>query len=367
MKIALTIPKFGPESGGVGSVVVNLANQLERTDGLSAKVLDYKGGEKYPGKIPLNSYSSLPPGLSFSLSADLRRSGGYDVIHHHGVWHPISASILLSLLAGGPPTICSPHGMLEPWIINRGKLKKTIAKVYEKPLWKRLKCFHALTLQEAESIKQIAPKTPVFYIPNGVNLSDNFSLESAKAASKTILYFGRFHQKKGIKLLLKAWSRLGDDKNGYKLKLVGWGDMEEVEGAEKQEGVEILPPVFNPEERDSLLAEADFLILPSFSEGLPMAILEAWSQGTPTIMTEECNLPAGFKAGASIKIAPQENSIFEGLRKAIQMPLEDRQKMSHAAYSLCESNYSMLPIMEKMVRMYRWASGENVDVKDLLA
>lgn len=367
MKIALTIPKFGPESGGVGSVVMNLANQLERSDGHSVKVLDFKGGKKYPGKIPLNSYSSFPPGVSFTLSANLWRSGNYDLIHHHGVWHPISASILLSLLADGPPAICSPHGMLEPWIINRGRLKKNIARIYEKPLWKRLMCFHALTLQEAESIKQIAPQTPVFYIPNGISLSGNHSLGSAKVESKTILYFGRFHQKKGIKLLLKAWSRLGNERNGYQLKLVGWGDMEEVEGAEKLKGVEILPPVFDPDERDSLLAKADFLILPSFSEGLPMAILEAWSQGTPTIMTEECNLPVGFKAGAAIKIAPEESSIFEGLRKCIQMSLADRQKMSDVAYSLCKNNYSMQPIMEKMVRMYRWASGENVDVNDLLA
>ena len=35
-------------------------------------------------------------------------------------------------------------------------------------------------------------------------------------------------------------------------------------------------------------------ILPSFSEGLPMAVLEAWAYGLPVLMTDHCNLPEGF-------------------------------------------------------------------------
>jgi hypothetical protein len=42
--------------------------------------------------------------------------------------------------------------------------------------------------------------------------------------------------------------------------------------------------------------------LPSFSEGLPMSVLEAWSYGLPVVMTPECNLPEGFACGAALEI-----------------------------------------------------------------
>ena len=47
-------------------------------------------------------------------------------------------------------------------------------------------------------------------------------------------------------------------------------------------------------------ARADAFVLPSFSEGMPIAVLEAWSYGLPVLMTEACNLPEGFAAGAAL-------------------------------------------------------------------
>ena len=56
------------------------------------------------------------------------------------------------------------------------------------------------------------------------------------------------------------------------------------------------------DDKAASFARADAFVLPSLSEGLPVAVLEAWSYGLPVLMTEACNLPEGFAAGAALRI-----------------------------------------------------------------
>ena len=53
-------------------------------------------------------------------------------------------------------------------------------------------------------------------------------------------------------------------------------------------------PQFDSDKENTYIA-SDAFILPSFSEGLPMVILEAWAYGKPVLMTEFCNIPLGFR------------------------------------------------------------------------
>ena len=78
-------------------------------------------------------------------------------------------------------------------------------------------------------------------------------------------------------------------------------------------------PVFG-EAKDALLRSADAFILPSFSEGLPMAVLEAWAYGLPVLMTDHCNLPEGFAANAALRIGTDVESIAEGMRELMSLP-----------------------------------------------
>jgi glycosyltransferase involved in cell wall biosynthesis len=55
-------------------------------------------------------------------------------------------------------------------------------------------------------------------------------------------------------------------------------------------------------EKNACYRACDAFILPSLSEGLPMAVLEAWAHAKPVLMTPECNLPEGFATGAALQI-----------------------------------------------------------------
>ena len=43
------------------------------------------------------------------------------------------------------------------------------------------------------------------------------------------------------------------------------------------------------------LRRCDAFVLPSLSEGLPMAVLEAWSFGKPVLLTDGCNFPKALR------------------------------------------------------------------------
>ncbi|NEO96362.1 MAG: glycosyltransferase family 4 protein [Moorea sp. SIO3G5] len=111
----------------------------------------------------------------------------------------------------------------------------------------------------------------------------------------TILFLGRIGQRKGAFDLIKAFAALpAEDKNRASLILAGNGELEQayslVKSLELTANITI-PGWVSSEERDHLLAKANIFILPSYNEGLPMAMLEAMGWGLPVITTPVGGIP----------------------------------------------------------------------------
>ena len=114
-------------------------------------------------------------------------------------------------------------------------------------------------------------------------------------------------------------------------------------------------PAFG-EEKEALLRSAEAFILASFSEGLPMSVLEAWAYGLPVVMTPECNLPEGFASGAALEI---RNSVggFEGMRTLIEMTDQDRAAMGLRGRRLVEERFTWPKVAAQMHRLYEEVLG----------
>jgi poly(glycerol-phosphate) alpha-glucosyltransferase len=101
---------------------------------------------------------------------------------------------------------------------------------------------------------------------------------------------------------------------------------------------------------------ANAFVLPSFSEGLPMVVLEAWAAGLPVLMTPQCNISEGFEAGAAIRIEP--NAIAQGLRALFSLSHEERDQFGLRGRQLAMNTFTWDVIAQKIVGVYKWLLGD---------
>lgn len=169
-----------------------------------------------------------------------------------------------------------------------------------------------------------------------------------------LLFLGRFGQRKGIYDLLKA---MAQTKNcNVELALHGDGELEQVQQEILALGLQ--EKVFRGgwirgDEKHKALLKADVLILPSYNEGLPVAILEALAYGLAVIST-----PVG---GIAEAVHHQTNGLLvspgdvNGLADAIQALAENRATlnlMKQASLKLCSENFSHQNIFSQLETIY---------------
>jgi poly(glycerol-phosphate) alpha-glucosyltransferase len=112
-------------------------------------------------------------------------------------------------------------------------------------------------------------------------------------------------------------------------------------------------PQFGKSKRH-LYESCDAFILPSFSEGLPMVVLEAWSYGKPVLMTPQCNLPEGFVEGAAIRIEPSVESISSGLALLRRHSAKELTEIGQRGRTLVSERFTWSRIANDLLAVSRW-------------
>ncbi|WP_323194586.1 glycosyltransferase family 4 protein [Nodularia harveyana] len=134
----------------------------------------------------------------------------------------------------------------------------------------------------------------VFILPNPTELPSKI-IERKNSSVVRLAFCGRVGERKGAFDLITAFAQIPDtQKKSTQLILAGDGEIEE--GLRLAEKLKIGEQVsflgwINSQQRDEILSQADVFILPSYNEGLPMAILEAMGWGLPIIATPVGGIP----------------------------------------------------------------------------
>lgn len=337
--------------------------------------------------LVVDTYATFGPlKSSFGLSRMLSRIPT-DIVHCHGLWHDSQRVALRWQQKTKGCVMISPHGMLDPWALHHSAWKKKlVGAMFCNESLQKAQCLHALCPSEAESIRAVGLENPIAVIPNGVILpiidSEYRRIKLAADGRRRVLFLGRIHPKKGLSELLLAWQlllqRRTPEADSWQLIIAGWDDGGHLRGLQKQaidlglkwtatSGQDLLNndgkidgaclvfcgPVFGAE-KDALLRMVDAFILPSFSEGLPMSVLEAWSYQLPILMTDFCNIPEGFAGGAAIRIIPDAESIAKGLKHLVELSALNLHSVGLNGRKLVEQKFQWQNIAQNMQNVYGW-------------
>jgi glycosyltransferase involved in cell wall biosynthesis len=331
-----------------------LASELNRLPGLETRLVRTVGPRTLEWPVDRREVLAGP---------------GFDVVHVHGLWRPMAHALCTAPGVQRLPRIVSPHGMLEPWALQRSAWKKKIAEaLYEGRTIHGSAALHALCAAEVASIRGFGYRGPVCVIPNGVETPAEVLRSPCPDPLRwrDLLFLGRVDRKKGLHVLLPAFARAihAVPDNRWRLKIAGFGDASYeaelrrwVEQAGLGERISFLGPVFG-KDKEGLLAQADAFVLPSFSEGLPMAILEAAAAGLPILCTEPCNLPEVFTAGAGCRISLDEEQQAHELIEFFGLPVQRLDHMGIAAREMVLSRFQWSQVAASVVQVYDWLAGK---------
>jgi poly(glycerol-phosphate) alpha-glucosyltransferase len=258
--------------------------------------------------------------------------------------------------------------MLDTWAIGNSSWKKRLAlAAFERAHLEGANVIHALSDSEAVAIRALGLRNPIAVIPNGVDMRQSARRPKpdflANDERRVLLFLGRVHPKKGLNALVEAWARVITERpvlgQEWRLVVAGWDDGRHLPSLERlvsrlglERDVHFVGPVFG-DTKFKTLDSAHAFILPSRSEGLPMAVLEAWACGLPVFMTANCNLPEGFDAGAAFHIGIEPPEIADSLMKVL--PERDLlASAGRAGRELAQSNFSWTQVAESWGKVHAW-------------
>lgn len=281
-------------------------------------------------------------GLDPSVATALKKLAP-DILHVQGIWSAASAYGSLAV-SQGVPVVVSPRGMLDPWILSRKPaVKRVHSALFERPMLKRA-YVHALNDSERDSVAAFMPEVAerTFVLPNGV---DEIAPGAETSNRSGTLYLSRVHPKKQTLELIRAWSALPET---ARLTIAGWGDVDYeqqvAQAAAATRNVNFVGSLYGDAKARAFEA-ARFFILPSLSEGLPMAVLEALQHGCVPIVTDACNLPELFRDDVAIRMQPDFTDFPAVMTRALAM-----SQPEFAARSAAARDYSRRYLWSEIAR-----------------
>jgi glycosyltransferase involved in cell wall biosynthesis len=202
-------------------------------------------------------------------------------------------------------------------------------------------------------------------VPNGIPFrnGDRSSLRNELGLSANDLLLvavGNLYPVKGHAVLLRALGgllRSGEIANvPWRLAIAGRGEEEEgLRALAREEGIadRVTLLGFRRDVPD-ILAAADIFVMPSLSEGLPLALVEAMAAGLPVVVSDVGGVPEVAVAGReAILVPPGEPALLaEGLARLLRDP-SARVTMGRAARERALRDFSVSTMCEAYERLYR--------------
>lgn len=282
------------------------------------------------------------------------KTNAIDFIHVQHIWTPYVNVMAYWAKRKNIPYVITPRGMLEPWIMAQNPWKKKLAMwFYQRKTIQNATLLHATSEMEKQNIQKLGFTNPIEVIPNGIDLEEVTSKKTAYG-SKKMGFLSRIHPKKGIELLLEAWS--STNTKDWCLEIAGNGEESYIQTLKQSaaglKNVRFEGPQYGEAKWD-FLRSADVMVLPTHSENFGIVVAEALAVGVPVITTKGTPWQdlETHHCGWWINLSVEQ--LQKTLTMVMNTPISTLNDMGKNGQLLLKKKYDIKAVADQMHKLYK--------------
>ncbi|MGD2205253.1 MAG: glycosyltransferase family 4 protein [Anaerolineae bacterium] len=378
--VCMICTEFYPLVGGMQTHTLQLSRHLQR-HGVHVTVMtrhydNLPSFERVDGvdvhRVFTWNRSWAGASLSFTLASIqflIQQRAKYQIIHSHQVYSPATIGLIGQSLLG-KKLVVNPH---------RGGYLGDVYRLSERRfgqqrlalLRDKADCFIVISREIEKELQQIGvPQSKLKFIPNGVNTDHFVPVEDRRKEhlkqrldlpkGPIVAFVGRLVPAKNVSLLVDLWERFPD--TGAHLLILGDGPRRaSLENSCQDKGLtDKVLFTGNVENVAQYLQCSDIYVLPSLTEGLPVALLEAMACSLPVVASSVGGVPELLQDGVNgFLVSPGNAQDFHDKLATLLVDRELQHKMGSQARQTILSNYSLSTISERYLALYKDLLNQN--------
>lgn len=296
----------------------------------------------------------LPAGSFSLIEAAVGRA---DIVHIMNHWAPLNALVYRAARRLNKPYVVCPAGALP--IFGRSRLLKLLYNLF---VGKRLirNAAHCIAITDKEVghfLQYGAAREKISVIPNGIDPDAHKVRKPYKlpVPAPYLAFVGRLNPIKGPDLLMQAFCAL-KDQLPYSLVFMGPdnGMQASLTAAAQAAGVSNrvhFAGFVDLGEKSELLANCEFLVIPSRLEAMSIVALEAAMASKPVLLTDQCGFNEVQEQGGGLVVPATAEGLEEGLKK-MRARGPELPAMGAKLFAFAAANYTWPGIAQKVEALY---------------
>ena len=276
-----------------------------------------------------------------------------DIVHMHSSFGPSfyrSLPFIYMSFWAKKPMINHIHGSeFDKLYTNASERKKKLVR----KAWGKCNRFIVLSESWKERFSEVIPNEKMTVIENYSIVKDGINRSQCH---NQVLFLGAINQMKGCYDMVDVTKRIAEVVPDIKMVVAGAGEIEQVKSKAIAEGVAehfAFPGWVRGEQKEKLLKESDVFFLPSYTEGMPMSVLDAMGYGLPIVASNVGGIPRIVHEGENGFM--REPGDTAGFAEAIiQIMTSDamRINMGKQSMEIVKERYSLEKHIELLENVY---------------
>jgi glycosyltransferase involved in cell wall biosynthesis len=358
---------YGGPTRAVADLCENLACQgafvkVYSTDANGISNLHVNTGTEYSiDGIPVIYYhrwtkdhSHLSPKLLWNVIFHMRQ---FDVIHLFSWWNLVTVPVMMICVLRGVRPVLSVHGTLSLYTFLHSKslVKKLFHHFIGRFLLKHA-ILHVTTEKEQDEVKSVVPNARIKLIPNFIYFPPAIAKIANGENIFRLLFVGRLDAVKNIEFLIELLHQKWDMQ--IQLEIMGEGSAEYTAYLHNKSAMnKQITWVGNKDgdEKWQKLASVDLLVLPSHTENFGLVVIEALSQGTPVLISDQVGIKQYIINNNLGWVAKAEFHEWKRMLNSIWSNVSERERIRKEAPGKIKSDFDPSKLVQQYLQVYQQA------------